>query len=387
MKYDTFSFSVKGETTFGVDCLNQLPEIVSDKQCKQVFLVADPAFENNNIVKNIKKMLKKKDIDCVTFTDVEHPTSETVGKGVKLFSENDIDCIVGLGGGSAMDTAKGVALVGNSDKKIDDYAKYAAGVNPVVEHSVPPLIAIPTTAGTGSEVTRNAVITDRNDYKMIIINDKILPENVLLDPKLLKTLPDSVAASAGMDALIHAVEAYLSLLSSPFTDTMAEKAMELIGENIRPFVANRKDLEAASGMHLGSMFAGIALSLAFPGNTHAMSHPLSGHFGIPHGVSNSVLFPVILEFNALADKGKYKKIYNYIKPENPVGADFDPMILVNEVKKLNKDLGLPANLSELGVTEDSIPELVEDALMSTLYDINPRQTTEEDIKQLYWNTL
>ena len=379
--YKAFSFNVSGEINFGIGCLKELPSKIIARNLKKVLIFSDPFMEKPRLV--IEKLLSEQGIKYIHFTDIEpNPSSAIIAKGAKVFADNNIDGIVCLGGGSTMDTAKGVAVVGSNGGKIEDYS----GVEKVKKNSVVPIIAIPTTAGTGSEVTRFAVITDSQHFKMIINSHEILPECVLLDPELITTVPAALAASTGADALTHAVEAYLSLTSSPFSDIIAEKAIELIGAYLRLFVANRGNIEAASGMLLGSTLAGIALSLARPGNVHALSHALSGLHEIPHGIANAVLFPVVLEFNALADNGKYQKIYSLIKPGKSV-ADFSCDMLVSEIRKLNQDVGIPQNLSELGITKDHIPALVTDTMESTLFQINPRQTTKEDVAQLYLNAL
>ena len=196
-----------------------------------------------------------------------------------------------------------------------------------------------------------------------------------------------MAAACGIDAFIHAEEAYVSTAASPFSDAMAEKAMELIGGNIRRFVARRTDLEAAEAMLTGSLFAGIAFSFARLGNVHAMSHPVSAFFNVAHGVANAVLLPVIVEYNALADHGRYEKIYNYISEEEEPVKDFKPEMLVEEIKKLNASLGIPKTLSEVGVTEDKIPQMAADAMKSGNIAANPRQTTLKDVEMLYRKAL
>ena len=244
------------------------------------------------------------------------------------------------------------------------------------------------TAGTGSEVTAFSVITDTSrNYKLTVFSYELLPKYALLDPEMIMSVPPMVAASCGIDALIHAWEAYTSLGASPFSDAMAEKAMELIGGNIRRFVANRKDEEAACAMMSGSMFAGIAFAWARLGDVHAMSHPVSAFFGVQHGVANSILLPVIVEYNALADHGRYEKIYNYISEEKEPVKDFKPEMLVEEIKKLNASLGIPKTLSEVGVTEDKIPQMAADAMKSGNIAANPRQTTLKDVEMLYRKAL
>ncbi len=197
------------------------------------------------------------------------------------------------------------------------------------------------------------------------------------------TAPAHIAAACGVDALIHAMEAYLSNNANPFSDCFAEKAMELIGTNLRRFVANRHDEKAACAMMVGSNFAGIAFAWARLGNIHALSHPVSGFFGVAHGVANSVLMPAVMEYNALADIGRYEKIYNYVSVDKEPVKDFKPQMLVDLVTELNKELGIPENLRAVGVTEDKIHAMAVDAMKSGNIPANPRETTLDDVIALY----
>ena len=211
--------------------------------------------------------------------------------------------------------------------------------------------------------------------------------------------PASVAAACGIDAFIHAEEAYISTAASPFSDAMAEKAMELIGGNIRRFVANRMDAEAAEAMMTGSLFAGLAFSFARLGNVHAMSHPISAYFNVPHGVANAVLLPVIAEYNALADHGRYLKIYNYISKIPAYEGEFEPMMLVEAIRSLCADIGIPAgiieavnNASRTGAIskeeiEGKIPAMAADAMKSGNIAVNPRASRQCDIEMLYKQAL
>ena len=279
--------------------------------------------------------------------------------------------------------AKAVGVLVNYGGDITDYEGFDTVPGPIV-----PMIAIPTTAGTGSEVTASSVITDESrNYKLSVISYEILPKYAVLDPELIMTAPASIAASCGVDALIHAIEAYISVKATPFSDAMAEKAMELIGRNIRRFVANRKDEEAACAMMAGCNFAGIAFAWAKLGNVHAMSHPVSAYFHVAHGVANSILLPTILRYNALADKGRYEVIYNYIRESSGIVERFEPEMLVEEVIKLNADLGIPKSLSEVGVKEETIPAMAKDAMKSGNILANPRQTTVKDVEELYRKAL
>lgn len=381
--FKSFSFQVPGEIVFGPGCIKKLSRVLKAKNISKVMLVSDRGLEAVGVVQKLSDLLTESGISFVSFLDIEpNPSAETVDAGYQIYKEQGFEAIVCLGGGSPMDTAKGIAVLATNGGRIQDYE----GGNKVKVPTLP-LFAIPTTAGTGSEVTPFAVITDKSrNYKFSIISFECVPLMAFLDPELISTLPPAVAASTGLDALTHAIEAYLSIKASPFSDAMAEKAMELIGKNIRLFVANRSDNEAAAGMLLGSTFAGIAFSWGSLGNVHAMAHPLGGYFGIAHGVANAVLLPTILEFNALADKGKYRTIFNLINSGKVVDC-FTPDMLAAEVKQLLHDLNIPKNLKELGVTEDLIPQMAADALKSGLNRINPRQTTLKDFEQLYLKAM
>lgn len=383
MSVNPFLFQVPGSVIFGQGCLAKLPGDLLKRGLNKVLLVSDHGLEAAGMVKKLEDVLGSADISYTTFLDVEaNPSLETVDKGTSLYKEHGLEGIICLGGGSPMDTAKAIAVLVTNGGKLRDYEGAHKVKGPTV-----PIIAIPTTAGTGSEVTPFAVITDRSkNYKLTVFSYEIIPVVALLDPELISTLPPLVAASTGMDALTHAIEAYLSQAASPFSDSMAEKAMELIGQHIRVFTANRADQEAASGMLLGSMFAGIAFSWARLGNVHALAHPLGGFFDIAHGIANAVLLPTILEYNALADRGKYRKILNYIKYGNVIN-DFNPDLLIKEIRQLCVDLGIPKGLAELGVKRELIHNMAVDAMTSGNILINPRQTTLQDVEKLYLRAM
>ncbi|MGN0998408.1 MAG: iron-containing alcohol dehydrogenase, partial [Faecousia sp.] len=275
--------------------------------------------------------------------------------------------------------AKAVGVLARYGGSITQYEGGGKVPGPIV-----PLIAVPTTAGTGSETTAFSVITDHSrNYKLTVFSDRIIPSYAILDADLITTVPVSTAAACGMDAMIHALESYISRAASPFSDAMAEKALELIGKNIRRYVANREDWEAAEAMLVGSMLAGIAFSWARLGDVHAMSHPVSAYFDVPHGVANAILLPAVVDFNALADSGKYLRIYNYIAETPATAAQFRPSMLGEEIRALNKALGIPATLSEVGVTDEYFDAMADDAMKSGNIAVNPRATTKRDILDLY----
>lgn len=381
---NSFTFKIPQNILFGMGSLAQLPDLLAESGSDHVFLVSDGGLAKLGVVEKIESIIRSANITCTTYLGVlPNPTVSIVDEAAALYKQCGATSIVALGGGSSMDVAKAVGVLVNYGGSITQYEGNFKVPGPIV-----PMIAIPTTAGTGSEVTASAVITDESrNYKLSVFSYELLPRYALLDPALIMTAPASIAASCGVDALIHAMEAYISTKATPFSDAMAEKAMELIGSSLRRFVANRQDEEAACAMMLGCNFAGIAFAWARLGNVHAMSHPVSGYFHVAHGVANSILLPTVLEYNALADHGRYQKMYNYIHQGTPCTENFQPSMLVEEIRRLNAELGIPARLSDVGVTADKIPAMAEDAMKSGNIPANPRQTTLKDMIALYEKAL
>ncbi len=375
-----YSFSVPQDIRFGWGMIDDIESVVKGKGIKKVFIVSGPHLAKAGYVDRCVGSFAKAGINAEAFTETEgNPSTDTVEKCTDRFLKSGADLIVAFGGGSPIDVAKAAALLGRYGGKITDYE----GVGKV-PGSVVPMIAIPTTAGTGSEVTSFSVITDHSrNYKLTVGSRYLLPETVILDPSLVVSVPKNTAAFCGIDAMIHALEAYISKASSPFSDMMALKALELIGANIRDYVSERTDHDAAEGMLLGSLYAGIAFSHARLGNVHAMSHPVSAYYDVPHGLANAILLPFVVEFNALADQGKYYEIYRRIAVY-PVTIDhFSTGMLYDELRILNASLGIPSSLKEAGVKEEMIPAMSEDAMKSGNIAVNPRNTTREDIEYLY----
>lgn len=375
-----FTFSVPQNIIVGKGSLAKLPEVAEKLGGKKAFIISGPHLNKMGIVQSCADAMKAKGIESSVFTETEgNPSVETVDKASAAYKESGADFIVALGGGSPMDVAKAVGVVARYGGSITEYE----GADKVPGDIIP-LIAVPTTAGTGSEVTAFSVITDHSrNYKLTVFSYKLIPSYAILDAELLTTAPASVAAACGIDAMVHALEAYISTAASPFSDAMAEKALELIGANIRCYAANRGDIEAAENMLVGSLFAGIAFSWARLGDVHAMSHPVSAYFNVPHGVANAILLPTIVEYNMLADKGKYLNIYNYIAELPAAPEEFTADMLVDELLNLNEALGIPAGLEEAGVTKDKFDAMADDAMKSGNIAVNPRSTTKKDVLALY----
>jgi alcohol dehydrogenase len=387
-----FTFSVPQNIIVGQNTMSKLPELAKKLNGTHAMILSGPNLLKMGVVQKAVDYLGEAGIPADVFTEIEaNPSVATVEKATEAFKAAGADFLVALGGGSPMDVAKAVGVVAKYGGKITEYEG---------AHKVPgkiiPLIAIPTTAGSGSEVTAFSVITDHSrDYKLTVFSYELLPTYAVLDPTLITTAPASVAAACGIDAFIHAEESYVSTDASPFSEAMSEKAMELIGGNIRRFVANRGDIEAAEAMMVGSLFAGIAFSFARLGNIHAMSHPVSAFFDVPHGVANAVLFPVVARYNAIADKGKYIKIYNTISPVPAKAEEFKAEMLVAAIRELCEDISIPENLTKAvqnashegtvtaEMIESKIPAMAVDAMKSGNIAVNPRSSRQSDIENLY----
>lgn len=375
-----FTFSVPQNIVVGKGSIRKLPELAKELGGKHAFIISGPHLNKMGVVKMCIDDLEDAGIKSDAFTKTEaNPSVDTVDEATKAFKESGADFIVALGGGSPMDVAKAVGVVAKYGGSITEYEGGGK-----VPGDIIPLIAIPTTAGTGSEVTAFSVITDHSrNYKLTVFSYKLIPSYAILDANLITTAPKSVAAACGIDAMVHALEAYISTAASPFSDVMAEKALELIGKNIRRYVANRSDIEAAEGMLVGSLFAGIAFSWARLGNVHAMSHPVSAFFNVPHGVANAILLPIVVEYNELADNGKYYNIYKYIAKAPVKQEKFIPSMLTDTIRELNASLEIPDSLSKVGVTYDKLDAMADDAMKSGNILVNPRSSKKEDIIELY----
>jgi len=374
MRINDFQFTMPTKVVYKSGAINELGTLLKDAGIHKVLVVTDPGIAKAGFLDVVNPALIAGDVEFKIFQDVEpNPSVDTVNKGAAIFDDFKFQGVIALGGGSPMDTAKAIAIKVTNSGDIPDYEGLDA-----FEKDPLPIFAVPTTAGTGSEVTPFAVITDRvKKYKLTIISPRIIPKVALLDPCLISKLPASIASSTGLDALTHAIESYVSLFSSPYSDSFAEKAIEMIGRNLRLFVANRTNEKAAGNMLVASLFAGLAFTHARLGNAHAMAHPLGGYFDVPHGVANAILLPYIMDYNRIANPEKFSRIAELMNEEpTPQGA-------VDAIKKLNRDLNIPEKLSHFGVKKDLISEMTEDAMKSGNVLANPRQTGPSEIKALY----
>ncbi len=384
-----FTFSIPQNVVFGAGSLSKLPEVAAKLKKSKALIISGPHLEKIGLVSKCSEAMQTAGIESVSFCRTEaNPSVETVEVAAALFVESGADFIVAFGGGSPLDVAKAVAVLVTYGGKITDYEGGGKVPGPVV-----PMIVIPTTAGTGSEVTAFSVITDHSrNYKLSVASNYLLPAYAILDPELISTVPNSTAAACGIDAMVHALESYVSKAASPFSEMFSLRALELIGGAIRDYVKDRENKTAAEKMLLGSLFAGIAFSHARLGDVHAMSHPISAIFDIPHGVANAIILPEVVKFNELSTKDvcmleKYYQIYRCVS-ESPVSKEkFQPCMLHTELSVLNRELGIPSGLEKAGVEksrfEKVIQKMAEDAMKSGNIIINPRETTLEDILEMY----
>lgn len=350
----------------------------------RVFLVTDEALVRLGVVEGAKKSLEKANLPYEIFDRVKtEPTDEYVATGLKLCQESRCDVVVAVGGGSPIDTAKAIAIMAKNPGTIGDYMGIGKVPNPGL-----PLVATPTTAGTGSEVTQFTVITDtKKDVKMLIGSPFIVPSVALVDPLLTRSMPPSLTAATGIDALTHAIEAYVSVKAQPMSDAMALGAIELLATNLRKAWADGKDIEARSKVMMGALMAGIAFSNSSVALVHGMSRPIGAYFHVAHGISNAALLGNVMEFSLEGNPSRYARIASCLGEDVSGLLDLEAAekgALV--VKKLITDLNIP-RLRDLGIDKESLtelaPRMAKDAIASGSPGNNPRQPTEEEIIELY----
>lgn len=378
--HDTFTFTAPANVTFGPGAVQTLPELVAGFGARTV-VVSDPGIAKAGILDRIVALLSDAGVAAEAFTQVEpNPSVETVHAAHDLFRRSRAAFVLGVGGGSAMDVAKVVAVLAAHGGRVHDYE----GIGKVPGPGVP-CVAIPTTAGTGSEVTIYSVITDRpRRFKMTIGSPHTVPQVALCDPELTRTMPQPLTAATGMDALTHAIESYVNTVHNPIAAALALEAMRLIGRSLRTAFANGSDLRARTEMLLASTMAALAFTRTRLGNVHAMAHPLGAHFDIPHGVANAVLLPAVMAWNLIACHDTYPQIAAALgERASGLPAHAAAEAAVEAVRALARDVQIPERLRDLGVTREAIPRMTEDAMKSGNVLVNPRATTAADVAALF----
>lgn len=385
---DNKSFIITQPTRihFGKGLIQTLPEIINSTGAEKPLLVIDPGLVQAGLDKTISDPLDKAGVKYIVYDQIDpEPGLRLADNGTELARSNGCDCVVGAGGGSAMDVAKAISILLTNGGNAIDYL----GIGKIKKAGLPKIM-IPTSAGTGAEVTFTAVfINEETGSKGGMNGDPLYPDVALLDPELTLSLPPHVTAATGIDALTHALEGFTSVQAHPVSEMYSIKAIGLINENIRTAYADGRNIEARSNMLLASLLAGKALATAGVGLVHAMAYPLGGLFGIPHGLANAVLLPFVTEYNLIGNLEKHAFLAQLL------GQDISNMsvrdsaeVTVEELHLLNHDLNIPANLKELDIPENKIEEMAEIALtVAVPVKNNPRQPTKDDIISIFQHAM
>jgi alcohol dehydrogenase len=377
----TFGFFMPPVSLMGVGSSKQAGVQAKSLGITHALVVTDEKLFKLGVADTIKNYLTEAGVKVSIFHGAEpHPTETNVADGVAAFKKNKCDGLVSLGGGSSHDCCKGVGLVVSNGGQISDYAGADKATKPL-----PPYVSINTTAGTGSEMSRFAVITNpQTRVKWVICDWRITSTVAINDPVLMIGMPPGMTAATGMDALAHAVEAYVTNVTTPVTDACAIKAIELVAKYLRPAVANGQNLKARDGMAYAEFLAGMAFNSALLGYVHAIAHQPGGKFNLPHGVCNAICLPVVCEFNLIACPERFADI------ARAMGEDIHGLTAMEAgakgiaaIRSLSKEVGIPSGLAFLGVKESDLPALAENAMKDLCALFNPRPARLQDVIDMY----
>ncbi len=377
---------VLNETSYhGAGAIKEIATEVNGRGFKKAFVCSDPDLIKFGVTKKVTDVLDNAEIDYEIYSEIKpNPTIKNVQTGVKAFKDSGADCIIAIGGGSSMDTAKAIGII----IKNPDFADVRSleGVAPTTNKCVP-IIAVPTTAGTAAEVTINYVITDtEKNRKMVCVDPKDIPVVAVVDPDMMSSMPKGLTAATGMDALTHAIEGYITAGAWELSDMFHLKAIEIISKSLRGAVENTP--EGREGMALGQYVAGMGFSNVGLGIVHSMAHPLGALYDTPHGVANAIILPTVMEYNAPATGEKYRNIAKAMGVEgvDEMTLDEARKAAVDAVKKLSHDVGIPENLKDIVKPED-VDFLAQSAYDDACRPGNPRETSVEEIKELYLSLM
>ncbi|OSI35193.1 iron-containing alcohol dehydrogenase [Neisseria dumasiana] len=370
-------FFMPVQNILGENALSEAMNVITALGLKKALIVTDGGLSKMGVADKIGGLLKEKNIDYAVFDKVQpNPTVTNVNDGLAALKAAGADFIVSLGGGSSHDCAKAVAIVATNGGKIEDYEGLDKSKKPQL-----PLVAVNTTAGTASEMTRFTIITDETRHvKMAIVDKHVTPLLSVNDPSLMEGMPAPLTAATGMDALTHAVEAYVSTIASPITDACAVKAIELIARYLPTAVKEPKNKEAREKMAYAQFLAGMAFNNASLGYVHAMAHQLGGFYDLPHGVCNALLLPHVERFNQQAAKERLDEIGTILSKNND---DLKGLDVIDAITKLARIVGIPKSLKELGVKKEDFGVLADNALKDVCGFTNPIQANKEQIVGIF----
>ncbi|TNH86523.1 L-threonine dehydrogenase [Aeromonas hydrophila] len=377
----TFKFYIPAINLMGAGCLQEAAADIKGYGHRKALIVTDKILNQIGVVAKVASLLTEHGIESAVFDETKpNPTMTNVEAGLAMLKANGCDCVISLGGGSPHDCAKGIALVAANGGSIKDYEGVDRSAKPQL-----PLIAINTTAGTASEMTRFCIITDEARHvKMAIVDKHVTPLMSVNDPELMLAKPAGLTAATGMDALTHAIEAYVSTIATPVTDASAIMAIQLIAKHLRTAVNQGDDLHAREQMAYAQFLAGMAFNNASLGYVHAMAHQLGGFYDLPHGVCNAVLLPHVQAYNAQVSAARLKDVARHM------GVDVSAMNdeqgaagAIAAIQQLARDVKIPAGLEQLGVKVDDFNLLAENALKDACGFTNPKQASHAEIVAIF----
>ncbi|WP_027363667.1 iron-containing alcohol dehydrogenase [Desulfotruncus alcoholivorax] len=380
-----YGYFIPTVNLMGVGAVKETTAQVKTLGGTNALIVTDAFLAKTGMAEEIKALVEAAGAKALVWGGAEpNPTDINVHDGLKIYQENNCDMIISLGGGSSHDCAKGIGIVATNGGNIRDYEGVDKSSKPM-----PPFIAINTTAGTASEMTRFCIITDTDrKVKMAIVDWRVTPNVAINDPMLMVGMPPALTAATGMDALTHAVEAYVSTIATPVTDSAALMAIKLISTNLRNAVANGTNMEARDKMAYAEFLAGMAFNNASLGYVHAMAHQLGGFYNLPHGVCNAILLPHVCNFNLIACPGRFAEIA-VAMGENIEGLSTRDAadVAIEAIQQLSEDVGIPSGLAELNVKEEDLKIMAENAMKDACSFTNPRLATLDDVIQIYRNAM
>ncbi len=377
-----FTFQSPSNILFEAGASHKIAELVGQYGARHVLLVTDKGVRAAGLTKDAEAAITAAGIALTVFDDVvADPPSHIIEAAAALCKAEHVDLVLSIGGGSALDTAKLVAYLAKTPDRLDDI--YGVGL---AKGQRLPLILAPTTAGTGSEVTPIAIVTTPTTEKKGVVSPKLIPDWAVLDPELTLGLPANVTAATGIDAMVHAIEAYTSKVKkNPMSDQLARQALALLAANVRQVCRNGRDIEARSQMLLGSMLAGMAFANAPVAAVHALAYPIGAIFHVPHGLSNALVLPHVLQFNLPAAEALYAELAEIVKPGLRATSPAErARAFIDEMVSIGRDCHVPGSLAAVGIGQDDLKKLAEDAMKQTrLLVNNPRPLTYDDAYAIY----
>ena len=366
---------------FGEGAVQEAGDLVKSLGAKKCLIVTDRYLGQIGMADRVQGILKKAGIEACIFAGAEpNPTDKNVEAGARFYQENECNSIISLGGGSSHDCAKGIGLVAANGGQIADFEGVDKSSKPMI-----PLMAINTTAGTASEITRFCIITDTSrKVKMAIVDWRVTPQIAINDPELMKGMPPSLTASTGMDALTHAIEAYVSTDANPLTDAAAIMAIKMIAHYLPKAVANGNYMKARDKMAYAQYLAGIAFNNASLGYVHAMAHQLGGFYNLPHGVCNAILLPYVESYNLIGNMNRFRDVAQAMGVQvEGISVTCAAEKAIEAIKKLSRQLEIPTDLKQLGVREEDLGITADNAKKDVCQLTNPRTATREQVIEIY----